>query len=202
MASYRTSRVLPVMLILIVIAIAIASLVSIARVMFPFDPASTSQIAQVQTNRDNLLNSSVDHAVKMTVRGPIVADEVFRSYTIAISTSSRVMTTYKGYTNTKIDEKKLGNGAVAYEQFIYALEKANLVKGKPLDGDSNDTRGVCASGDLYNFELITGDKTTSNLWASSCSDVKGSLDAKPYIMAGLFNSQIPGSDTLIRSIDL
>ena len=201
MANYRTSRVLPIVLVVVIIIIAIASLVSLARVVF-FSGPSTDSAQMVDVGRDALLNTSVDHSVKMTVRGPIVADEKFFSYQITVSPTERSLTTYNGYLGTVVDQTNLPNSIPAYEQFVFALDKADLSKGTELEGEKNDVRGVCATGRVTEFEIINGANTVKKLWTSTCKGSAGSLDASVQQLTGLFTTQIPDATALIRKIDL
>jgi len=201
MANYRTSRVLPIVLVIVIIIIAIASLVSLARVVF-FSGPSTDSAQTVDVSRDALLNTAVDHSVKMTVRGPIVADEKFYSYQITVSPNERSLTTYNGYLGTVVDQTNLPNSIPAYEQFVFALDKADLSKGTELEGEKNDVRGVCATGRVTEFEIINGANTVKKLWTSTCKGSAGSLDASVQQLTGLFTTQIPDATALIRKIDL
>ncbi len=192
---YRGSgnRVFPIILVLIVIAIAIAALVSVGRAMFGGDQPN----APVDTSRDALLNTSVTHSVRMTVRGPIVADENFRTHQIAIDSSSRVLTTYSGYLEQPLQTSQLSNSTKSYDEFVHALEKANLAKGVALTGDKDDTRGICATGKVYEFEIVQNGKAVKRLWTSTCKGSPGSLKASVSQLESLFTSQIPDSKKLI-----
>jgi len=203
MANYRNSRIFPIALVLIIAAVAIAALVSLTRAVF-FNN-STPQVvtlSQVDTNRQALLSTNADRAVRMTVRGTIVADEQFRSYQITVTPSSRTLTTYNGYLDKKVDEVALGNNIPAYEEFVYSLDRANLAKGIELSGDKNDTRGICATGQVYQFVILKADKSVEGLWTSTCRGSKGSLDANIDQLKALFVSQIPNASDLIRKINL
>ncbi|MDB5179886.1 MAG: exported protein of unknown function [Candidatus Saccharibacteria bacterium] len=201
MANYRTSRIIPIVLVVVIIIIAIASLVSLARVVF-FSGSSTSSTTQVDVSRDALLNTTVEHSVTMTVRGPIVADEAFHSYKIDIAPNNRHVVTYTGYLDTVVDQISLGNSVASYTEFVHALDKANLAKGKQLTGDNNDTSGVCATGNVYTFTIYNGTTDVKDLWTSTCSGSKGSLDASVTQLTSLFIKQIPGADKLISNINL
>jgi hypothetical protein len=201
MANYRTSRIIPVVLVIVIIIIAIASLVSLARVVF-FSGSSTTSTAQIDTSHDALLNTTVNHSVTMTVRGPIVADETFHSYKITISPNARTLNTYTGYLNTIVDQISLGNSVASYGEFVNALDKANLSKGKQLTGDKNDTSGVCATGSVYVFTIYDATTDVKDLWTSTCNGSKGSLDASVTQLTSLFIKQIPGADKMINKINL
>lgn len=201
MARYRTSRIIPVALILIITAIAIAALVSMARVIF-FNSGSGDNNAQPDISREALMSTSADRSVKMIVRGAIVADETFRSYQIEVSPGMRSLTTYTGYLDNPIDSITLGNNIPAYEQFVFALDRANLAKGTELTGEKNDLRGICATGKVYEFQILKADKSVKSLWTSTCKGSAGSLDASVSQLTNLFTAQIPDSGDAIRKIKL
>lgn len=201
MANYRTSRIIPVVLVIVIIIIAIAALVSLTRVVF-FSGTKTDDTVQLDVSREALLNTTLGHRVSMTVRGPIVADEKFHSYKIDISPDARTINTYAGYLDTVVSQNTLGNSVAAYEEFVHALDKANLSKGKQFEGDKNDTRGICATGNVYQFSIYDGAKEVKNLWTSTCGGSKGSLDASVAQLMNLFVTQIPGANTLIQKVNL
>lgn len=196
----NSSRVLPVVIVLIVIAIAVAALVSIGRVIF--SGGSVADPSQVDTSRESLLNTASDHNVRMTVRGPIVADEDFRSYRVTINATSRSLVTYSGYLDETIGSKRLNNNNKAYEQFVHALDKANLVKGTPYNDERDDTRGICATGRVYEFEVRDSDGAVKRLWTSTCRGSKGTFVGSVEQVSNLFLEQIPDNDELLDKIDL
>jgi hypothetical protein len=199
MYKSNSSRVLPIVLLLIIIAIAIAALVSVGRAIFG---GNTATPAQIDTSEQTLLNTSVTHAVRMTVRGPIVADENFRSYQITISPTSRSLVTYSGYLDQLIDSKQLSNNTEAYTQLVYALNRANMVDGAALTGTQDDMRGVCATGNVYMFETLDSGNSVKDLWTSTCSGSKGSFKANVPQVQNLFLQQIPDSSDLLNVIGL
>ena len=200
MVNYRTSRALPIILVVVIIIIAIAALVSLARVVF-FSGSSTSPVT-VDSSRTALLNPSVTHSVRMMVRGPIVADEKFHSYQIDISAMNRSIKTYNGYLDSVVEQNDLSNSVASYEQFVYALDKANLAKGNELVNDKNDTRGVCAGGTVTEFTILDNGESVKKLWTSTCQGSRGSLNASVKDLTSLFVKQIPNADKLISKIDL
>jgi hypothetical protein len=193
------SRVIPVILVLIIIAIAIAALVSVGRAIFG---GNSTTSPQTDVGHNALINTSADRAVRMTVRGPIVADESFRSYQVTVDSSSRNLTVFSGYLSQTLNFKQYANNSKSYEQFVYALDKANLMQGDALTGASDDTRGICASGDLFEFEVLQSGSTVKRLWTSSCRGSAGSLKASVTQVQGLFLDQIPDNKTLLANIQL
>ena len=198
MATYRSTRVLPVALIIIIIVIAIVGLTYVARLLFFSD--NSGVLSQADTSQAALTSTSADRAVSMTVRGAIVADEDFRTYQIKVTPNGRILTIYAGYQNQPIDNITIGNNIPAYEQFVYALNRAKLMNNDEAIGDSNDTRGVCPTGKLYEFQIIKADKSVKKLWTTSCSNARGSLGLNVSTFTNLFIDQIPGAQTKIGSI--
>ena len=198
MATYRSTRVLPVALIIIIIVIAIVGLTYIARLLFFSD--NSGVLSQADTSQAALTSTSADRAVAMTVRGAIVADEDFRSYQVKVTPNQRILTIYTGYQNQPIDNITIGNNIPAYEQFVYALNRAKLMNNDEATGDSNDTRGVCPTGKLYEFQILKADKSVKKLWTTSCSNARGSLGLSVSTLTNLFIDQIHGAQTKIGSI--
>ena len=187
MEKYRTRRIIIATLSIFAFAIAIAGLISIARMLF----FSGGDTAQISASQSALVNTAADRAVSLTVRGPIVADETFRSYQIKITPNERKIIVLKGYIGQEINNISLANNIPAYEQFVYALNKANMMRGTELTGDANDLRGVCASGRVYTFQILNKNTAEKTLWTSSCSSARGSLNASLDSLTKLFDAQIP-----------
>ncbi len=199
MANYRTSRILPTILTIIVIVIAIAGLVALARLIFA---GGSSSEPQVNTIQQNLLNTNEGRAVSMTVRGPIVADEDFRSYQIVVSPSERKFTAYTGYLDVVTDQQTLSNNTAAYSQFVNALNKANFAAGTPFEGEKNNVLGICATGKVYEFRTLDGGQTNEMLWTSTCSGSPGSLKASVSQLSQLFLNQIPSGSNIEANLNL
>jgi outer membrane protein assembly factor BamB len=102
------------------------------------------------------------------------------------------MVVYNGYLGTVDKRSDLDNNHKAYEQFVYALDKANMMKGKVPEGDDkNDVRGICATGYVYEYEVLNGSNQVKRLWTSTCDGSKGSLQASVGQLNNLFHRQIP-----------
>ena len=196
----NSSRFIPIILVFIVIAIAVAALVSIGRVIF--GGGDQPDQTQVDTSQQALVDTSSGHSVRMTVRGPIVADENFRSYRVTVDASSRNLTAYSDYLDQPLDSKDLGNNIQAYEEFVFALDRANLVKGTPFLDDKDDTRGICATGKVYEFEVIDSGSIVKRLWTSTCKGSLGSFKGSVAQVQNLFLQQIPDNRTILKTINL
>lgn len=201
MVSYKTKRILPVILVIVIVIVAVVALVSLARAVF-FNDSPSNSAETIDVSQQSLLNTAADRSVRMTVRGPIVAEENFKSYRISISPDARSLTTYVGYLDSVVDQTVLGNNSAAYTELVYALDRANMSKGKAFEGEADDTRGICATGRVYEFDIINGGNIVKHLWTSTCSGSKGSLDANKDQLGQLFVNQIPDAGNTIRRINL
>jgi hypothetical protein len=200
MANYRTSRILPTILTIIIIIVAIAGLVALGRLIF--SGGSSTAAPEVDMSQQHLLDTSADRAVSMTVRGPIVADEDFRSYQIVVSPTSRTFEAFTGYLDQSTDRQVLTNNTAAYGQFVHALDKANLVKGTPFEGEKNNVLGICATGKVYEFKILNAGAVDEMLWTSTCSGSSGSLRGSTAQLSRLFLNQIPDGSNITASLKL
>jgi hypothetical protein len=197
MANYRTRRYLPVALVIIIAIVAIVGLVYVARLLFF---SGNSVIPMDDNSRTEFLSTAADRSVRLQVRGNIVADENFRTYQIQIGPSQRRLTLYKGYEMNAFDNTLLYNNTPAYQQFVAALNRARMMNGNELTGEANNTNGICASGSLYEFQILQNNKVQKSLWSTSCGSAQGSLRANTNTLVSLFVSQIPGGQTKINSL--
>lgn len=202
MANYRSSRILPTILTIIIIIVAIAGLVALARLLFAGGGSQASTPNQIDIARQNLLTTSDGRSVSMTVRGPIVAEEDFRSYRITISPTARTFESFKGYLDVTVDKQTLPNNTAAYDQFVNALNKANLVASAPFAADKNNTLGICATGKVYEFRLLNGNDETQMYWTSTCGGSTGSLRASVNQTSQLFLNQIPDGSKIESTLKL
>lgn len=193
----KSNRIFPIILIIVVIIAVIAGLVTVARYLF-FDGGSDEQEeSQVVTARDRLLALSTDRTVRITVRGPIVGDDEFRTERIAISPNSRDYTIYNGYLENIEEQKSYDNNMEAYEEFVYALDKAEFTTpGEMTPSEASDIRGICATGRVYEFEIVGSTGVLERMWTSTCKGSPGTFGANLGQIVDLFTAQIP-IDTLL-----
>jgi hypothetical protein len=190
-------RIIPIIMILVVIAIAIAAVVSIGQSIF-----GGQKTEEVNQGKLSLLNTSTDRSVRVSVRGPIVADEKYYSFNITIRPNGRTLTTYNGYLNRQIESRDLTNNIPAYEQFVYALNRAQMMDAPELTGDANDTRGICATGRVIRFDTLRGTTVVKSLWTSTCKNTSGSLKTDYITLENLFKAQIPDSIVPLSKIHI
>lgn len=197
MKNDKMKQLIPVILIAVVTLIALFAIWLLGRAIFSGGNKQDTK-SEISQAREALLSTDLSRGVMMTVRGPITADETFKTFLIYISPEERYMTAYEGYRGTVIDSKNYPNNTVAYEEFVYALNKAQMIDSKPLTSDSDDTRGVCARGKLTEFDLLTNGSSHYHLWTSTCKGSPGSLKASSQQLRDLFVKQIPDASKLFK----
>lgn len=195
----RSNQLMPVILIVIIVVVSVAAIVALARTLL-FGGGETEQVEEPAQNM--LVQTTADRSVRMTIRGALTADEEFRSYQITISPSSRSMTTYAGYLERQIDTVRLDNNTRAYEEFVYALDRAGMMEGEPLEGEANDRRGLCPSGKILEFETLQNAEPDKSLWTATCNGVKGSFKANSAQISDMFLAQIPQGPDLLKNINI
>ena len=196
------SRFVPILLVIIITIVAVAAVIAIGRALMGGGNTNTTDSQSLNEARAALLASDVSRSVRLTVRGPIVADEKFRSYRITISPESRTMTTYEGYLSRQLDTKQFDNNFPAYEELIFALDKRKMMDGRVLTDEQNDLRGVCATGRLYEFETLVFGESLKKLWTSDCEGARGSALASVSEIMDMFLKQIPDGRKMARDIGL
>lgn len=197
------SRFIPILLVIIITIVAVAAVITIGRALFGDGSSNNTQPnPNIEDAKTALLSTDVDRSVRLTVRGPIVANENFRSYSITITPDSREMITYEGYLDNQIDRKRLDNNTKAYTELVYALDKRKMMDGKDLTEEQNDLRGICASGKIYKFETIKNNSVVKSLWTSDCSGSKGSAQANVNEILDMFLKQIPDGKKMASGIGL
>ena len=199
--KHGKNQLVPVIIIVIIVVVSVAAIVSLVRTFFAGDSAQSPVAQQQDVSEEALLSTSLDRAVRMTIRGEITADEKFRSYQIVIKPNSRNMTTYASYLDQPIDSVTLENNAKAYEEFVYALNRAQMMEGTPLEGAEDDTRGLCAKGKVLEFETLQNDQRVKRLWTTTCKDARGSLKANSTQLSDMFLQQIPQGRDLLKAIN-
>ena len=196
------SRLIPILLVIIIMVVAVAAVIAIGQSLLGGNNPENKPKSQADIAKESLLSTDANRAVRLTVRGPIVAQEKFRSYQIEITPDIRRMSTYEGYLEKQIDEKKLDNNSRAYEELVYALEKRKMMEGRQLSEEQNDLRGICANGKVYKFETLYHGNPVKALWTSDCGGSKGSATANANDILLMFLNQIPDGKKIAAGVGL
>lgn len=192
------SKLLPIVLVAVIAIIAIVAMVSLGRALL--NRGDTTEVADDPAKRA-LLTTEADRSVRMSVRGPIVAEEDFRSYEIEVSPISRRMTVFQGYQRDTVETERLSNNTEAYTEFVNALSRASFTSEADVE-DPSDVEGACANGRLYTFELLRAQSVIEEYWITSCRNVPSSYKGEAVVIRDLFLEQIPNHRELLKDIDL
>ncbi len=195
---YRgNSRAIPVLVLIVIVVIAVIGLVIVGRSIL----SGATKTTQVDDPANTaLLTTDSDDSVRMTVRGPIVANEEAHSYQVIISPTNREIIAYSGYDNQILSDNQYTNNSDAYTQFVYALGQLNYTKGAKLTDQQNDTRGVCATGRLYTYEVLQAGSAIKSLWTTNCSGENGSFRGQSAAVRALFLNQIPNYNDVLAPL--
>ena len=197
------SRFIPILLVIVIMIVAIAAVIAIGRALLGGGSSNDStNTAVTDEGRTALLTVDTSRSVRLTVRGPIVSDESFRSYRVTISPEERDITTYEGYMEEVIETKKFDNNNRAYEELVHALDKRRMMDGRVLTEEQNDLRGICASGQIYQFDTLVNGETVRSLWTSDCDGSKGSATANVSEVINMFLNQIPEGRKIVSGVGL
>ncbi|HEU4914753.1 MAG TPA: hypothetical protein VFT16_05140 [Candidatus Saccharimonadales bacterium] len=138
--------------------------------------------------------ANTDAIVRMTVDGPIVADEQHQAYRITVGRSETRIETLQGYQYSTIDSKTYPNNQEGYTNFLRALDIAGFSKGNPeADSQAEDERGVCAFGSRFVYEIVKGTSQIQRYWATSCGG-QGTFKGSTENVKRLFDKQVPTAD--------
>jgi hypothetical protein len=193
-----TPRIVPIIVTIIIVALIIAAIVAIGRALLGGSNSSSPTTTQASL-ASSVLDTTANRSVRWTVRGPIVAEENFRSYQITVTPSAREYTVYSGYLNSVVSTKSYTNNTRAYDEFVHALINADITNTRTAASD--DLTGVCATGGIaYKFETLNGGDTDQSLWSSTCSQSRGTMAADALRIQALFTNQIPDFKPIFTSV--
>lgn len=207
MKSYKYSRssfsrFVPILLVIVITIVAVAAVIAIGRALMGGGGQPSGPVVDVDEGRAALLSTDVSRSVRLTVRGPIVADEKFRSYRITVSPDYRLMTVYEGYLERELELVRLDNNAKAYKELVYALDRRQMMHGKALSEEQNELWGVCASKKIYEFETLINGETVRKFWTSDCEGSKGSSQARVKDVIDMMMNQIPDGRKMASKVGL
>lgn len=158
---------------------------------------SSQSIAAPLTNYMN-----TDTTVQFTDDGPVTADQTHQGIRIKVGQYATTIQVYQGYQNTITNSQTYNNNPNSYGIFLRAIDLLKYTSGvlKPSAALA-DSRGVCPSGQHFNFQIISGDGSNiQNYWTTSCGGgtFKGNLQA----IENLFQSQVPNYPKIAGNVTL
>ena len=139
--------------------------------------------------------ASSDAQVRLTIDGPVNANQDHRQTQYIIDRDNAVINLIQGYDGMVIDTHSYGNTEASYDTFLHALELNGFTRGKTSDASLKSETGHCADGYRYVFELVQGGRVIERLWTTSCGSVR-TFEGNSQFIIDLFRSQIPGREDL------
>ena len=134
------------------------------------------------------------------VSGEIQAKEEHREIRISVNRNERVFEVISGYDGKVIARKTFPNSSDAFEEFMYALERAGFTDDRNSEFDT--VKGVCPKGTRSEYVLSKQGAELSRLWSTSCSRKDGSFAGERRLVRDLFQNQILNYRDLTRDVSL
>ncbi len=132
--------------------------------------------------------AKTETVMRMVVEGKVNAEQNHRSLTVTVGRSSNVIELVQGYEGHVTESKTYESNENAYATFLRALQLQSYDKGDD-NPDKQDSRGVCPTGKVYTFEIITGSATVQRFWTTSCGG--GTFRGNTGVVRQLFRAQAP-----------
>jgi hypothetical protein len=139
--------------------------------------------------------------VRMTIDGPINADEDHQEVQVTVSQSVVTYDQIQGYEGTVVNQQEFANNEPAYDAFLRALVISGFTDGSTSSVYAND-EGHCSQGDRYIFELIQNGSDLERFWTTSCPGVNHSFYGQMPLTMQLFQAQVPGYNSLTQNLSL
>ena len=172
---------------LILLILSIWGLTSLARRVIRGDSNKPEAIVKQTDLKDFNKKSSF---VRVSVEGPVVANEKFQSYQIDVGQDYRELKVFNGYDKKVVAEKRYTNNSDAFDMFLKALKLANFTsQSTKTYGD--DESGYCATGNRYVYQLFDAGEQIEKAWGVSCGASIGTFTGNGPAVRSLFKSQIP-----------
>ena len=149
---------------------------------------ATTSTNPVKVSYNLLDGGAVDTAARMTLSGPIVAEEKYQSVRVTIDKTTRRVEVLTGYKGTVVKAQSYPNSKEAYEAFLNALKAAQFTNVRDT---SLNMRSTCVTGNRYMFELSASGSKKIDTWTTSCATKAGSFAGDTSGTIGLFRAQIP-----------
>lgn len=203
-------RLAPILLIIAIAIFSIALIVTIGRSLMGGNSNNNASNSQTEASKEeidasvkSLLSLDDGRSVRMKVRGPITAKEDSKYYIVEVSKKNRILRTFRGYDFVDvIDDVVLDNNKAAYEEFVNALNRANMMAGTAFTGEADNLLGICATGHIHEFAILKDGNVEKRLWTSTCSGSAGSLKANKDQLQNLFIAQIPNNEQIVKDLGI
>ena len=145
--------------------------------------------------------ASTNAVVRMTIDGPINADQNHQAVTITVGQDDTTYEQIQGFQGTVVNQQSFANNQNSYSNFLYALGHAGFTRGDNSKALANE-KGYCPLGNRYVFELINEGKTIQRYWTTNCGGNPKTYRGNARLTTTLFEAQVPGYDDLTQDLSL
>jgi len=193
------------LMVVIVAAVMIGGLFWVGKTLFGGQNGSTATTDTVSAGQKLLDKPTANTVVRMSVRGPITAQENHYSIALTVNQTSRNLTIWRGYDGTVLTQENLTNSTGSFSDLLAALNRAGFMKS---NNTADTNQGICAVGQLINFEVLenvrnlngtVSQKSVEKLWTTSCEGLSGNFNGLASNVINLFLNQIPDAQNRIAA---
>lgn len=177
--------------VIIIIILLVASLGNVGR-----RPSNNNKPA----NNNLVSYANGDSFVRMTVDGPVSANQDHYQVVVTVSNEKTIYEQIKGYNGEVIKSESFNNNQNSFSTFLSALQKAGYMNGDKEQSHAS-YQGFCSLGNRYIFSLYQNNKKVQQYWTSDCGSPKTYLGNFP-LTYDLFQAQVPNYVDLTNDISL
>jgi hypothetical protein len=145
--------------------------------------------------------ASSDAIVRLTIDGPINADQDHQAVRITVGQDDTTYQQIQGFEGTVVNQQTFASNQSAYSNFLYAIGHAGFLRGDNSKLLANE-KGYCPLGDRYVFELIEGGDTIQRYWTTSCGGGPSTYKGNRNLTLTLFQAQVPNYNDLVQDLTL
>lgn len=144
--------------------------------------------------------ATTDAQVRLTIDGPINADQEHEQVQIIVSNTSAVYQQIQGYQGNVVNQKTYANNVNSYTNFLAALGHAGFTRGTNNPALKNET-GYCPLGSRYIYELQQDGQDIERFWSTTCGS-PSTYGGNASLTLNLFEAQIPDFSTLTENLSI
>ena len=144
--------------------------------------------------------AETNSSIVFTTYGRLVGEQQRQAVRIVVTPVERRLEVLSGYEETITSTQSFSNNSEAYANFLSAMQVAGFDDARK--SSITDPRGVCPTGNRFQYNLYENDDTKVDLWSVSCSAGTGTLAGRASVIRDLFQRQIPDYSGLTRSVTL
>lgn len=186
------NRVGIIAIVIVMVALLIGVVIFVGQQIFGGSSGPRTQTAAQKL----LAKPTAATEVRMTVRGPITAEEHYYEVNVAINEHSRSWRVHQGHAGHVAINRNLGNSTASFRDMMAVLNNQGFMNSRTT---GLSTAGVCPNGQLIRFQLYDGERQLDDLWMDSCND-EGTFAGNRSVIQTILN-QLPDGRSTIDSAE-